>query len=584
MRLKRGTAAALLLAAALLMTSGCQQAEVGLLPAEDFMAFADELTYRNTIASPLNASFTYGDLEAEGLEHLLFELDDASAEGLEEEIAELKADYEQLKRYDYDSMDPESKMIYDMLEFQLLSVEAYGNYAYYSNNFNPTFGMQVSIALTLSQIELESKLEVEGYLSRIGQVPRVIEQAVEFEYMKAEKDLLLQSYLYVLTVEQIDSLTESPEQFLIYQGFAAQMEEIDFLTDEEKQTYKEQCLTIVRDEIFPAYEQLKRDLTAIAAMSKNEVGTSEFRDAKGYYEWLLYQKTSYPMSVREMERFIQEEMEKQYNELVAIMENNPELSELFEEGFEFGSYETIEEAVEAAEQLMADNFYDYGIHSARQKTIPAFLEEHLPAGFYFVTSIDGEDYGTMYLQESAYTDVDIDSFSTLLHEDIPGHHMYFSVLYDSDRSFAQKMGDWDTYSEGYAVQVQQYAMKDMLSETPALYEYLETFFKLNYMQEMQRDIDIHVHGMGYEEVRAELLRQGIPEEAIEGSYNRMISRPAEVFSYYFGYYKLEAYKEKFENRMGDDFDIKLYHDFILRHANIPFNTMDGIVDAYLADL
>ncbi len=176
-------------------------------------------------------------------------------------------------------------------------------------------------------------------------------------------------------------------------------------------------------------------------------------------------------------------------------------------------------------------FYDYGVKSADERIIPKYLEEHLPAGFYFVTSIDLEDYGNMYLKSEYYDEVDVNAYSTLLHENIPGHHLYYSVLFTQDVPFVQKVSKWSSYSEGFASYVQNYAFQDLVDD-PLILEYLELYFELGNLADMQRDINVHVHGMSREDVAMEMLSKGYDQEGIDKSYNRMLANPGEVFSYH----------------------------------------------------
>ncbi len=312
---------------------------------EDFMTFADEIGYEISILSPLGASFTYGDMEAEGLSDLLFEMDAYSAEELEEDMATIRGMGERLYKYDRSDLSDEEQMIYDMLDYQIdVSLKA-EDYDYYWNNFKPSFGMQVSLPLALIQMELETKLEFDAFIERIKILPTTFENALAFEWEKVEMDLALQGYLYQLASEQIDQLATTPETFMLYQGFMDQLKGADFLTDNEKEAYRVECLRIVEEDIFPIYEKMSIELEKIGQLSDNKVGTSEFDKAKEYYEWHIYDKTSYEMSVEEMEAFIQDKSNDKIVALQALLEKHPEIVTSLQNGFEFGTVPSMEQAL-----------------------------------------------------------------------------------------------------------------------------------------------------------------------------------------------------------------------------------------------
>lgn len=577
----------ILVSLVILLLSCCKAQEIEVsemtgVVEKDFMTFANDIAYESTIMSPLNASFTYGDLEARGLKGLLFEMDDYSAENYDSDMAYIEDVATRLGDYKRSELNDDEKMIYDMLAYQIdVAIES-EDYSYYTNNFNPSFGLQVLLPLTLTQLELESEVEVEGFLARIKQIPVVLEDAIAFEYEKANRELLLQPYLYDLSIEQIKGLVEAPESFMLYQGFVDQIDEVTFLTEEQKIDYKQRCLDIVRDEVFPSYKMLTVELAKIRDLSTNVLGTSEFDNAEAFYEHQLYAETSYKMSIKQMTEFLEDEGDKQYDLMDKLLNENPEIYDELST-LQFGMIESMDKAKEMAEIIMEEQFYDYGVVSAKEEVIPSYLEDHLPAGFYFVTSVDLEDYGTMYLREDLYENIDVDDYSTLLHENIPGHHLYFSVLYTQDLPFVQQTSDWSPFAEGYAVYIQSNAYTTMV-ENPLIMEYLDIYFKLSYIEEMQRDMDVHVYGMTKDDLMKELVPQGYTSDMVDDMYNRMISNPAEVYRYYFSYFKMKGYRSAFEQAYGDDFEVKEFHDFLLKHINIPFSALDGIVDEYLKKL
>lgn len=562
-----------------LILTGCQTIP-GMVKERTFIEFANDTGRELILMSPLNTSFTYGDLEEEGLKDYLFTMEMNTPEELETNIQTIERMYDDLKSFKRSELSDDEKKIYDMMKFQLDATMDSLDYTYYGNNFNPTFGLQIIMPLTLVQLELETKTEVDGFMARLELLPEFFDNAIAMEYEKAEMDLLLQPYLYDLTIEQIDELVITPDTFMLYQGFEEQMAEADFLSDEEKADYTEQCLTLIDEKLFPAYDRMKEALAEIRDMSDNELGTVEFEDGLEYYETLIYEKTSYKMTVEDMETFIIDKITERIEDIQTYIADHPEIASFFENGYEFPVLESTEEAFELSEALMEEKFYDYGVVSAKQDVIPSYLEEHMPSGFYFVTSMDLEDYGTMYLQESYYEEMDINAFTTLIHENIPGHHMYFSILYTQELPFIQQVSDWDAYSEGFAVYVQNYAF-DVVVDEEVLSEYFRIFFDIQYLEDMYRDLNVHVNGMTREDYINELMSAGYDQDGAEDSYNRLITNPAEIYQYYFSYFKIQDYREAFEEAKGEDFDEKAFHDFILKHTNIPFKAMDDIVETYL---
>lgn len=552
------------------------------LPEQAFMDFANDFAIKAIEASPLQASFTYGDLEARGLGDLLYELDDVTLEGMEASMVALEEFDLAFSAYNRKDLSKEEQKIYDMLAFQLEVALEGGDYLLYSNNFNPSFGLQIAMPLTLAQIELESTTEVEAYLSRLEKLPILLQQALAIEKEKEGQKLLLPKEVYLTSIDQINDLVATdPKALILYTSFEARIDALDFIGEEEKETYLDRCLQIIVNKVQPSFAQLALDLGTIAAKDDNQVGTKEWANSDAYYEWLLYSQTSYRWTIKEMKTWLSEEELVARRALEGYLKNHPNLYSKMTTLDDY-TFETLEEANRASEAIYKRHFMDYGIDLAKEAVIPSYLEPYVPGGFYFVTSIDQEDYGTMYLPKASYSNLDIEDVTTLLHENVPGHHLYFSVLYGNQAPFIQKMSDWDSYSEGWAVYVQAYSFEalDMDEEVATYYD---LYRRYSYIKEMQRDMAIHVEGQSKEAIIEAMIEEGYPRDGAEKTYNRLLANPTEVYKYYYAFMKIDGYRQAFEAAQGADFDEKIFHDFMLQQINIPFETIDQLVVETLAD-
>jgi uncharacterized protein (DUF885 family) len=216
---------------------------------------------------------------------------------------------------------------------------------------------------------------------------------------------------------------------------------------------------------------------------------------------------------------------------------------------------------------------DYGTTLASENVIPPYLEEHLAAGFYFPVTTDGEDYGNMFLQANDYENISADTVILYYHENIPGHHLYYSYIADSDEPLYRKMNEYLRYEEGCATYIQDASFDHM-----DLPDGVSEFFKLNsafnnaFM--VLFDIGFHYDGMSIEEAKAELAGLGYEDEGATSVINRMISKPGETIHYMYGEYKMEHFKDMMMEQEGEAFNLARFHDFILQHYGLPFDVVE----------
>lgn len=546
---------------------------------EAFDQYCEALAKRIIEDSPLNATFMYGDLESRGLESLLYELDDASIEATEAQIEDANKVLEYLKTLDKKHLTTEQKKTYEMLIFQNKSIVAGEDYIYYYNAFQPSSGVQIDIPIDLMQIELESEKEVVAYIERIKQLPRLFKQFIEYEYERANKGLTLPENLYETVLEQMDELLVEPEKFILYLSFCDRVDLLQSIDTAQKDKYKAEFLEIVKNDIYPVYDEMKIALEEIKTLTTNTMGLPEWENGQEYYDYLVKYGTSYNIDAEDLRQWAEDRLGEASYEIQLYFSNHPEFAEkeLSEILPQIGN---MEELYKMEEQFLEKSFMDYGIVRASENRIPPYLEEHLPPAFYFPISIDGEDYGNMYMAEEAFSNVSMETFEMDIHENIPGHHLYFSVLYGSDLPLIRKVYDFLAYTEGWAQYVQGKTYR-FSAEDEETARFWDNFLAFNAAYSVILDIEVNYDGMPKEEAINKMITFGYDKEGAESSYNRMLANPCEMIDYNYGSYVIEKYLKECMNKQKANFNIKEFHDLILQNAALPFTSMDDVIEEYL---
>ncbi|MDA3847149.1 MAG: DUF885 domain-containing protein, partial [Vallitaleaceae bacterium] len=540
-----------------------------------FDAFAEEFALESIAASPIDATFKYGDLEEIGLGDLLSQMDDFTFEASEAYVDNIKEELLNLESYDYDSLTKDRQITYDMMAFHMNDAINSEEFYYYFTQFEPTSGIQVYLPITLMQIEFDKESEIAPYLERLRQVPRYIDQTIAYTYSQADLGLLMPASMYDLVITQINDMLGEPESFMMYLSFVDRVDALNLDAD-ISDAYKAECLSIITDDIYPVYEEIIIAMEDIKQYATTDNGISTWDNKDAFYTYLIKSKTSYDMTIDEYRRFLVEQSMAYSTKIQAITAEHPEILEMDLTTL-LPSYESIDD-VYAYQQIALDaEFYDYGIENASENVIPSYLEDYLAAGFYFPLTIDGEDYGNMYLTADAYDTVDASTLELYFHENMPGHHMYFAKLYGSELPLIRKALSWLPFEEGWATYVQGKA-----------YEYIELedyVSELMYYVSMMSlyngavmDLYIHVDGITYTQAVEIYVSMGYPEDLAKESVNRLLCNPGEYIHYTYGYYKISNYKEQCMEELGDLFDIKSFHDMILSYGSVPFATMDGLVN------
>ncbi|PKM93341.1 MAG: hypothetical protein CVU84_16110 [Firmicutes bacterium HGW-Firmicutes-1] len=548
---------------------------------DDFNTWTTCLVPDIISSSPLAATFMYHDLKALGLEELTYQLDDFSPSAFHKKIQKSRLILDELANIDYDLLSYEQKETYEMLEFQNQLIVNGEPYIYYNHIIEPSSGIQMNLLLALIQIDLSTKEDVDAYLMRLQQIPRLFNQLIEYEKVKATKGLLMPRELYDLVILQLDSLLVEPENFLLYLSFEDRIDEMINMDHETKEAYKFACLSIISEQIYPAYEKLITSINDTKKLANTDQGICSFQNGQNYYKYIIKKETSYDMSVEELRGWVTNELYNTMGKVEQLYADYPELMEYEELTCKLPTYDSLEDLYAVEEKCLNEQFYDYDIDRASEYVIPSYLEDYVAAGFYFPVAIDGEEYGNMYLQESAYTNINSTTLELYFHENIPGHHMYFSKFYESDLPMIRKVCSWLPYEEGWAQYVQGISIDYYGLEEPFT-QLLKATSKLSYYYMLLIDIRYHYDGISSTEALQAFLDLGFPKESAQRIVNRMIAHPGEIIHYVYGGYKIEGYLEQSKQSLGNNFDIKDFHDMILVHAELPFTTMDNVVEKYIS--
>lgn len=548
---------------------------------EEFDIYCDELAKKIIEESPLNATFMYSDLESLGLEELLYQLDDASEEAVLKQIQDAKDVLAYLDSIALKDLTDEQQKTYKMLEFQNEAAIQGEDYIYYTNTFQPTSGVQINLPISLMQIELETEKEVQAYIERVKQLPRLFDQFIEYEKTRANEDLLLPSYMYGLMVEQLNEVVVAPEDFMMYLSFSDRVDMLDTISDTSKNEYKKVFLDIIKNDIFPSYDRIEATLEELKDKSTNTLGLAQWENGQAYYDYLVNYNTSYDMTAEDLRYWAQMEFNNSLMFVQRFFEAHPDITDQQLSEF-FDKVNSIESLYAIEDQYLEEAFLDYGIARASENVIPPYLTEHLPPAFYFPISIDGEDYGNMYMAEEAFNTITVDTLVTDIHENIPGHHLYFSVLYNSDLPLIRKVYDFATYTEGWAQYVQdktyQYA-----ANNEEIAEFWRNYLNLDAAMRVLIDIQVNYDGIPKEQAIQLMLEMGYDQVGAEASYNRMLANPGELINYFYGASVIENYLLDCEEALSESFDIKAFHDLILKNGGLPFYIMDDVVKDYIRD-
>jgi uncharacterized protein (DUF885 family) len=169
----------------------------------------------------------------------------------------------------------------------------------------------------------------------------------------------------------------------------------------------------------------------------------------------------------------------------------------------------------------------------------------------------------------------------VLHETVPGHHLQVALERELEGlPEFRRVFNASAFAEGWGL----YA-ESLGPELGTVYREPSTKFgqlASEQFRAVRLVVDTGIHAFGWSRERArEYFSQHVPSQSL-AEVDRYIARPGQALAYKLGELKIRELRAKAQQQLGARFDIRRFHDVVLRNGRIPLDVLDIEVNNYLA--
>jgi uncharacterized protein (DUF885 family) len=515
-----------------------------------------------------------------------------------------------IQRFDPEKYSGEKRLTYDLMRWyyeQNLRGHRF-EYHWIANPvfmgpypINHVFGVQVDLINFLcTEHKIRGRFSLRRYIQRLQLVRWKLAGLQESQQARLNEGILPPRFVFKKSLDQIDDFLAGPvEENPLYTSFQRRMAETGRFSERAQKRWGERVLTVIKNEVLPAYRDLRVFVLSLLALAGEDDGVWRFSDGREYYAYLLRNHTTTDLTAEEVYQIGVSEVAKLEDEIRKILRtmglpaDDPGVQMqvlMTAQEYHYAPDEANREQILADYQailsevngLLPEWFNQGAVKEVLVKRLPAFKEPDSPVAYAQAPAMDGSHPGIMWINLRNPDNVYRWGMRTLAyHEGLPGHiYQLTQAQRIKHLPTFRKAFVFNAYTEGWALYAERLAwemgLEDPLSNLGRLQALLWRAVRLVV------DTGIHTRQWTREEAITYMVEKtGLPERDVITEVERYIVMPGQACAYYLGYLKILALRQKAESMLGTAFDLKEFHNVILNHGSLPLSLLETVMNAYM---
>ena len=541
-------------------------------------------------------------LEPLGIKGHNAKLDDESLASGDEFFIKLKDAYQTLQSYqdkDLSETDLMSKRILNGLLELIIEGE---EFRFHPFPVNQMMGVQNGFPSFMeSTHQIDNRRDAEDYVSRLLAVELKFDQVLEG--LKHRESLEIHPPQFVVTkvLDEMRQFVDTPaEEGILMVALLDKMKDAD-LSEKDQEAIALQARDAIENTVYPAYGRLIDHFEALDQKVDSNYGAWSLPNGDAYYRLALKLFTTTDYTPDYIHELGLQEVDRIQGEILDILE-----AEGWDVSAGFTSAITkmaadpkfyYSDSGEGRDQILAD--YQALIDEVAQgmepyfdvtpealvevRRVPEFKEKTAPGGYYNPPAMDGSRPGQFFANLYDIKATPKYSMRTLTyHEAIPGHHFQLAIQQQQeDLPFFRRMAPFPAYSEGWGLYAERLAWELGFQEDP--YDNIGRL-QAELFRGVRLVVDTGIHAKRWsreEAIEYMLANTGMVESDVTAEIERYFVLPGQATAYKVGMNKLLELRELAKTELGDQYDIREFHNVVLTNGSMPLYLLEELINKYI---
>ena len=545
-------------------------------------------------------------LEPVGIRFHQDDLDDASMESGDRSLAQMNAIAAEIRSFEGSDFDYQEALTYDIVAWMLKRLEAGADkWRFHGYPVNQLFGIQSGFPTFMESVHaVNDETDAANYITRLSKVKLKFEQVLAGLKHRESLNIIPPTFVVEKVLEEMKGFIGGPvEENILYASLKTKLKEAEF-SEERQAFYLGEAKGTIETTVFDAYGLLIAYFEELKPKTDSKSGVWKLPDGDEYYRFTLEMFTTSEMSPDEIHSTGISEVERIQSEILEILRGEGydverPIGELLKELSEEPRFlypetdEGREQVLEDYRKIIAeistglDDWFSVqpkaGVEVER---IPGFKEKTSPGAYYNAPAMDGSRPGIFYanLYDLKATPK-YDMRTLAYHEAIPGHHFQIAIAQELEGlPLIRRMAPFTAYAEGWALYAERVAWEAGFQKDP--YDNIGRL-RAELFRAVRLVVDTGLHAKRW--TREEAIdymskMTGNAESDVIAEIERYIVMPGQACAYKVGMMEMMSIRADAEKRLGDRFDIKAFHDVVLRNGAMPLAILRRVVDDWVQDV
>ena len=499
-----------------------------------------------------------------------------------------------LTKIDRAALSPSDQLNYDLFKKDYENTIEDFQYRWYLRPLNQLGGVHTVNQLA-ETLRFDTVKDYEDWLARLKALPVRVDQTIALMRLGMKERIILPKIAVQRVPAQIDhQIVSDPKASPLYKPFTKFSSSI---AESDQVRLAKAAQVTIADTVVPAYRKLKEFVVSdYLPAAWDQVGIWQLPNGAAMYASATRHNTTTDLTPQEIHEIGLKEVKRIRAEMQAIIDklgfrgSFTEFTKFLhgDEKFYFKSERELLEAYRALSRridpLLVKVFrtlprMPYGI-----EPLPANIAPDSPAGLYRGPAADGSRAGTFSVNTfKPEIRPKYEMMALSLHEGVPGHHLQIALAMEQQGipNF-RRYGGYTAFIEGWGL----YA--ESLGDEMGLYD--DPYSKFGQlMYEIWRAsrlvVDTGMHYLRWDRQKAiDFMVANTAKQELEvtAEIDRYIVWPGQALAYKIGQLKITELRAKAKQALGDEFDVRDFHDELLKDGALPLDRLEVKMNAWIA--